>query len=119
MDDPRLMITNEMSCLSVYPYEEWEKKEAQIWERYENEQEEEILDYIRFHLSAAVEVQLDNQGRLLVPVELRNLAKLEREVVLIGMYSHFEIWSRPIWKEREGHIRENLTEIKRKVFSRS
>jgi MraZ protein len=48
----------------------------------------------------ATEVGLDCHGRVLLPAELREFAKLDREVVLLGLMNKFELWDKHTWDER-------------------
>ena len=51
-------------------------------------------EFTRFLLGGATEVELDSQGRILVPAFLREYADLEKEVILVGMGNHIEVWSK-------------------------
>ncbi len=69
----------------------------------------------RFFFAAAVEGELDKQGRIMVPAALSKHAKLGRDVVVAGVYDHLEIWDRAAWHEQlsevEGsaeHVAERL-----------
>ncbi|MFN2629006.1 MAG: division/cell wall cluster transcriptional repressor MraZ [Gaiellaceae bacterium] len=69
----------------------------------------------RFFFSAAMEGELDKQGRLMLPAALLDHAKLGREVVVAGVNDHLEIWDRNAWRkelaEVEGsaeHVAESL-----------
>jgi MraZ protein len=48
--------------------------------------------WARIYLGNAMDVDLDGAGRLLVSPELRGAAQLTRDITLLGMGSHFEIW---------------------------
>jgi MraZ protein len=50
--------------------------------------------------SGASEVELDRQGRTMIPPALVQHAKLKREVVVAGMRDHVEIWDRAAWREQ-------------------
>jgi transcriptional regulator MraZ len=52
----------------------------------------------RYYFGGAAEADLDRQGRVIVPAHLIGYAKLEREVVVIGMHDHLEIWDRAAWR---------------------
>lgn len=84
----RLTVTRHPDgCLLVYPRSTWEARREQI----------AALPYAaralqRLLLGNATDVELDSAGRLLVPTELRGAAALEREVMLLGMGAHFELW---------------------------
>ncbi len=52
---------------------------------------------MRFVLGSAVDVACDSSGRLLIPVELRELCALTKEVTLVGMGEQFELWDREKW----------------------
>lgn len=54
-------------------------------------------DFVRFFLSGAVECDVDKQGRFLIPSLLREYAKMEKEVVIIGVGTRIEIWSKEKW----------------------
>jgi MraZ protein len=54
-------------------------------------------DWSRYLSNNAVEVQFDQQGRILIPEHLRELAKLEKETVIAGSVSRVEIWDRDIY----------------------
>ena len=54
-------------------------------------------------------MEVDKQGRILVPSNLREFAKLSKEVVLVGVASRIEIWSKEIWENTESF--EDMEEI--------
>jgi MraZ protein len=69
----------------------------------------------RFFYSGATETELDKHGRVMIPRELIDHAKLGREVVVAGVYDHLEIWDRKAWRDQmrevEGsaeHVAERL-----------
>lgn len=83
-------------CLLLFPRPEWEAFRARIaqlpmdahWWR-------------RIFLGNAVEIDLDSAGRILVTPELRNAANIEREIILLGMGSHIEIWDANTYASKE------------------
>ncbi len=82
-------------CLMLYPRSTWETKRAQI----------AALPAVarplqRLLLGSAQDVDMDGAGRILVAPELRDAAGLAREVMLLGLGSHFELWDREQWEAR-------------------
>jgi len=53
----------------------------------------------RLLFSGAADIQLDRQGRILIPQNLREYADLGEQVVVAGLNTHFEIWARERWRE--------------------
>lgn len=56
-------------------------------------------DFVRFFLSGAVNVEIDKQGRFLIASNLREYASMEKEVVIIGVGTRIEFWSKDKWKK--------------------
>ncbi len=56
-------------------------------------------DFVRFFLSGAVECEIDKQGRFLIASNLREYASMEKEVVVIGVGTRIEFWSKDKWKK--------------------
>lgn len=56
-------------------------------------------DFVRFFLSGAVDCEIDKQGRFLVASNLREYASMEKEVVIIGVGTRIEFWSKDKWKK--------------------
>lgn len=52
----------------------------------------------RYLFSAAIETELDRQGRITLPAALMKYGKLERDVVVAGVQDHVEIWKRAAWR---------------------
>jgi MraZ protein len=95
-------------CLSVYTPEEFDDVATHIREQSKRGRRE--LDAARSFFGGATETQPDKQGRVALPVNLREYAGLEREVVLVGVYSRIEIWDRTRWSELEAAGARALTE---------
>ena len=79
-------------CLFVYDNEEWQAFEEKL--RSLPITNKEARQFARFFLAGAVEVEVDKQGRILVPNILREFAQISKDVVLIGVASRIEIWSK-------------------------
>lgn len=95
--DSRLVVTNYDGCLIAYPLAEWQKLEEKISALPEFKKDTKA--FLRFFYSSAADCAIDKLGRILVPQTLRDYAKLEKEVVLIGAFRHMEIWSKPQWEQ--------------------
>ena len=79
-------------CLFVYDNEEWQAFEEKL--RSLPITNKEARQFARFFLAGAAEVEVDKQGRILVPHILREFAQISKDVVLIGVASRIEIWSK-------------------------
>ena len=84
-------------CLDAYPNDAWEEFEARIDVLPSMNSEARSIQ--RFFRSGATDVEIDNQGRILLPQTLRDFAKIEKEVVIVGNGHKAEIWSKDKWEE--------------------
>jgi len=93
----RLTLTRHPDgCLLIYPRPVWEVKRAEIAAL-----PMAARPLQRLLLGGANDVEIDGSGRVLVSPELRNAAGLTKEVMLLGMGSHFELWDAAAWAARE------------------
>ncbi|OCC14744.1 Cell division protein MraZ [Dissulfuribacter thermophilus] len=104
----KLFVTNQVKCLVAYPYEEWRK----IEERFLGHPlpPPKIQQFQRYFVASAVECKLDSHGRILIPATLRDEVEIEKEVVLLGMLDHFEIWSRDKLEQELKIVKEQFDE---------
>ena len=79
-------------CLFVYDNNEWNAFEEKL--KSLPLTNKDARTFVRFFLAGAAEVEVDKQGRILVPGVLREFAGLKKDVVLIGVASRIEIWDR-------------------------
>lgn len=89
------------TCLSVYTMQRWEEKSADL---ASNKNNEELRDIERRIYASAGEIELDAQGRMIIPARLRAYAHLNSEVSVVGVRDHFEIWDRVIWQEYQERL---------------
>ncbi|HKM32086.1 MAG TPA: division/cell wall cluster transcriptional repressor MraZ [Oscillospiraceae bacterium] len=87
-------------CLYVYSIEEWSKIESRI----DTMPLAKAQQLQRFLSSSASEVEPDKQGRILIPLNLRNYAGLEQSVTVIGASNRAEIWNTEKWDELNKEI---------------
>lgn len=90
-----ITIDTESPSLLVYPFNEWQIIEQKIQALPSFNKATRRIQ--RLLIGHATEVDIDNSGRLLLPPMLREYAKLEKEVVLIGQGNKFEIWDKKNW----------------------
>ena len=95
--DGRVTLTKHPDgCLLVFPRPEWEAFRTRVaqlpmdahWWR-------------RIFLGNAAEIELDGSGRILISPELRGAANIEREIILLGMGSHLELWDAQTYSTKE------------------
>ena len=101
-----LTIDTQSSCLVIYPLPEWERieKEIQILPALKPA----VKRFQRLVLGYATDLELDDNGRMLLPAPLREYANLEKKLVLVGQGNKFELWSESLWMaERDQAIFES------------
>lgn len=84
-------------CLFVYENDEWKKFEEKL--KALPLTNKDARAFARFMLAGAAMVEVDKQGRILLPVNLRIFAELDKDVVLLGVGGRIEIWNRDKWSE--------------------
>ncbi len=103
------MLTNFDGCVTGYPMQVWEEIE-QSFDKV-NSVDQRVRDFHRFFIAGAVEVEMDKQGRILIPPHLRSYARLEKEVVLAGVGNKFEIWDMDLFDKKRQYVEENFGTI--------
>jgi len=94
-------------CLLLYPSPAWQPIRDQILRASSLDSRAAAIK--RVLVGNARTEELDSAGRLLVAQELREYAKLEKTVYLVGMGSHFEIWSEAGWRQQNDLAAEVLS----------
>ncbi len=99
LGDGTAVVTRGLGCLMAFPMNKWKVIEERAAALPTFDQK--YRDFIRHFISPAVDCAPDKQGRILIPANLREYAKLDGEAVLAGMMGNFEIWDRRKWDEKE------------------
>lgn len=93
---PNFIMTKGLdNCLFVYPIEEWQILEEKL--RTLPLTNRDARAFVRFFFAGATECVLDRQGRVLIPGNLREHAKLIKDAIIIGVAARIEIWSKEEW----------------------
>ena len=101
-------------CLFVYDNNEWSAFEEKL--KSLPLTNKDARQFVRFFLAGATLAEVDKQGRILVPANLREFAGMEKEVVLVGVASRVEIWSKSRWEDAASYddveeIAEHMAEL--------
>jgi len=89
------------NCLFLFPHSEWQALEEKL--KSLPLTKAGARQFVRFLFSGATDCELDKQGRIMIPQNLREYAEIDKEAVVIGVSSRVEIWSKARW---EAYIRE-------------
>jgi len=96
------------TSLSVYTVQRWEEKSAEL---ASGKTTDELRDFERRIYPSASEIELDGQGRMIIPAKLRAYAGLGNEVTVAGVRDHFEIWDRTAWLNYQERLDAEGSEI--------
>jgi MraZ protein len=92
----RLVLTQDPSaCLLLYPLPDWEPIEERLNKLPSFDEISRRMQ--RLLVGSATSLEMDSAGRILLPSLLRDRARLERDVVMIGQGNKFEIWNEAAW----------------------
>ncbi len=97
--DSQLVVTidTDQPCLLIYPLNEWEIVEEKInalpnFNKVAKRIQRKLIGY-------ATDIEVNDSGRILLTAPLRNYARLEKKVVLIGQGNKFELWDELLWEQ--------------------
>lgn len=84
------------NCLFLFPADEWKILEDKL--KTLPLTKADARQFVRFFFSGATECELDKQGRIIVPSNLREYSQIDKEVTVIGVSNRVEIWSKQRWE---------------------
>ena len=96
-------------CITAYPLPEWKKLAADLTTGSITRSKVRKLNRALF--ATAFHLNLDGQGRITLPVPLRQHAKIEDEIVIAGANTYLELWSRTLWEEEKDSSQEQAWQI--------
>jgi MraZ protein len=97
------------NCLFVYPMHEWASLEEKLSSLPLTSKN--ARSFLRFFFSGANESDLDKQGRISIPANLREFANLEKEIIVIGLANRVELWAKEKWDSFLSSAEDSYEEI--------
>jgi MraZ protein len=93
----RFIITKGLDkCLFVFTMEKWAEYEKKIEAMPMTEPV--VRKFMRLFVGGAVDVEVDAQGRVIIPPSLREYAGIDKDIIIVGVGGRIEIWSNELWK---------------------
>ena len=116
--DEGLVLTRGIErCLSAYPRSGWTASvESRLRELDPLSKEGRVMQ--RYFFSGAAEAELDKQGRVMVPSPLSDYAGLGKEVVVVGIRDHLEIWDRATWRAHLDEIEGSAEDVAERLATK-
>lgn len=97
------------NCLFGYTMDEWRKLELKLTNLPMTKKDTRA--FARFFFSGASELEIDKQGRINIPTQLLEYAKLTKECVIIGVSNRLEIWAKEAWDSYYAESEQSFNEI--------
>ncbi len=108
-----LVLTVFDDCIYAYPYDVWEELEKKAVNLPLTNKA--ARRFKRMFFSSAQDVNIDKQGRILIPGVLREDAGIDKDVVVLGNLDHIEIWSKERWDSESKALRESEEELAEEI----
>lgn len=89
-------------CLFAFSLVEWANFEQKL--RTLPISNKDARAFSRFFFAGAIECEIDKQGRFLISSNLREFANLDKDIIIVGMDSRIEIWSKEKWQQCDENI---------------
>lgn len=106
----KVVVTRGMDkCLFVYPIKTWEKLAEKLGNLPVGEAG--TRSFIRLMLAGAIDVDIDKQGRILIPDYLKEYAGFKKDVTVAGLFDRLEIWDKTKWNNYKMKAEKNSDEI--------
>ncbi|MFH0857657.1 MAG: division/cell wall cluster transcriptional repressor MraZ [Candidatus Magasanikbacteria bacterium] len=102
------------NCLFLYTKKEWDKLAGKLAELPFSQANTRA--FARLMLAGAMDVTIDNQGRIILPEYLRSYANLSKEVIVAGLYNRLELWDKESWTTYTKKTEKESNEIAEKMF---
>ena len=103
------------NCLYAYSENDWQaivnKLETLPFTK------KDARNFMRFFLSGATEAEFDKQGRIKISAPLINYANIEKECIIVGTGSRFEIWANTSWEEYFNSAKDSMEDIAENLFN--
>ena len=100
-------------CIFVYPMNEWSNMEGKL--KSLPLTKADARAFVRFFFSGATECEVDKQGRILLPQNLRDHAGIDKEAVIIGVSTRVEVWAKEKWQDYSNEAGESFEDIAEKI----
>ena len=100
-------------CLYIYPMAEWEKFMNKLSALPMSDANARA--FIRHFYANAVESEIDKQGRITLPADLREYANIDKELVTIGNLDKIEVWSKEEWDSKDNMAQLSPAEVSQKM----
>lgn len=101
------------TCLFAFPMTEWARQEQLITELPMTMADGRAFS--RLFFSGAIECDLDKQGRSVIPAHLREYAKIDKDIVIIGVSTRFEVWALQVWENYMAQVTSSYEAIAEKL----
>jgi MraZ protein len=108
-DGDRIMVSRMDQCLVAFPMSAWQQVEERILN--DAKKNDFMRRFRRVFVGGAHGCICDKQDRILIPPALRQYAGLNKEIVLVGVLDHFEIWSREKHENEELMLENDLKDL--------
>lgn len=115
-NDSFMMTRGTNTCIDLYPLDEWVKTEKELSAL--NLYDPQAAKFVRLTLQYAIDDKMDSQSRILIPQNLLNYAKIEKDVIIVGMLKKIEVWNPKIYDEYKDESEEPYEQLAAKVMAR-
>jgi MraZ protein len=109
-----VFVRGQTECLWLYSLQDWEQKLLRARETLDDDQSRLFMHFI---VSETMASEIDRSGRICVPRRIRELAGIEDEIVVIGMYDRLEIWSQEEWNSYLARMEEKYETSLNKILN--
>jgi len=101
------------TCLFAFTMAEW----ANVEQRMKNISftDNEGRSFMRFLFAGAAECEVDKQGRILIPQDLKEYANLDKEICIVGLSNRIEIWDKNLWDKQNSEGDRNAAMLAKRM----
>lgn len=115
-NDTFILTRGTAKCIDIYPMDQWKELAANKLNQLNTFNPKEAM-FVRMFLQEAAEDTLDSQSRLLIPKNLLDYAKIEKEAFILGAVKKIEIWNPAVYDDYLKDNMESYEEIAKDVMN--